>query len=165
MSHSQKQKLTQDCDKKAVNIMENHKKAPWNVQTIENIGNNIVEAIKTSADDNSEHTEEKIPSKNNIWKNPKVMAQSKRCYRAKMANRAKPVPDKFTKWKKEEATLQQIQYKTRSDIFKGSMDQITTTKDTAKIVKYTKQGRNKEITLTKNKDGILANTPEDQLRT
>lgn len=44
------------------------------------------------------------------------------------------------------------------------MNAITTQEDIAKLTKFAKMGPTKEISLTKNEQGVLASSPEEALK-
>ena len=62
---------------------------------------------------------------------------------------------------KENAILKRLNKKARTELFRGELDQIVTNEDMARLTKFAKQGKQKEITLIKNANGEMATTPEE----
>ena len=75
--------------------------------------------------------------------------------------KAKHDMQKRQRWKDQETKLTGLHKKYKSDDRKGNLDSIVTQEDMAKLAKFAKNGRTREIAMIKDKAGNLANGPDE----
>lgn len=163
MTKKQETNFTKVSEQRAKDIKQKYASTKmWTVNQTENLSNELINMYKQTRDENSTRTKIKIVPKDNVWRDTRVIAQAKRHSRARNFYKKMPhLQERHIAWKKEEKELNRIRLTVRNEFHRGAMSKIVTQTDMAKLTKYAKQGAQREMALIKNKQGVLANTPEE----
>ena len=134
-----------------------------NVMDLEGITDIVIKAFKDVEASNSTTREIRPPKRDLIWKDERVKEQNIIKNKAKYEYKAKPTIVNKNAMNREMKKLQKVMQKARTDIHRGNMGRIITQKDMSRLTKYAKNGKMREIGLTKNRDGNLATSPEEAI--
>ena len=163
MTDDQKSKFSRDLDIKMKEIRTRYSMTSTNVHITEQLADEITEAYNATKSKNSTTVRIKPPKRSTIWKDPRVKEQNIKKNEAKYLYRHAPNSQNKKILNKEHKLLQQALRKARKSKFTNFTEQVLTPKDMAKLVKFAKTGKQKEIGLIKDENGVIANSPIEAL--
>ena len=161
MNENHKKNFTAEVEGEARNILDNCNSVSTSIGDLEQITDRFVKGVQKAYKTNSRTYEVKIKPKNTLWRDKRVNMQIKARDAAQRKHRRRPDQESGKRLDKENAKLKQINKTVRTQLFRGELDQIVTNDDMAKLAKYAKQGKQKEITMIKDVSGNVASTPEE----
>ena len=161
MSKTNKTNFTTSVEEKAAKMLTGFDKEYTDVKSLEANTNAFIKCVKDAHLANSRSYEIKIKPKNNIIRDKRVKDQIKLRDIAQRAHRRRPNQQTRKALDRENAKLKSVNRKVRTEEFRGEMNKIVTNEDMAKLAKFAKQGKIKEITLIKNNQGDMATSPEE----